>query len=233
MVGSRALRVVVSAALLGASVFASTGRAQEQSVNPRINDRFENPDIELWLGRFERENRDVYKGRNEIVSRVGLRPGMDVADIGAGTGFFTVLFAQEIGPTGKAYAVDIADNFVAHVTKTASDLGLENVEGIVNSPDSTMLAEDSIDVAFLCDTYHHFEYPRKMLDSIKRALRPDGVLVVVDFDRIEGVTREFIWNMVRAGRGTFKDEIANAGFHLVEEASFSDEHYILKFVQRR
>ncbi len=233
MVGSRALRVVVSAALLGASVFASTGCAQEQSVNPGINDRFENPDIEVWLGRFERENRDVYKGRNEIVSRVGLRPGMDVADIGAGTGFFTVLFAQEIGPTGKAYAVDIADNFVAHVTKIASDLGLENVEGIVNSPDSTMLAEDSIDVAFLCDTYHHFEYPRKMLDSIKRALRPDGVLVVVDFDRIEGVTREFIWNMVRAGRGTFKDEIANAGFRLVEEASFSDEQYILKFVQRR
>jgi ubiquinone/menaquinone biosynthesis C-methylase UbiE len=158
---------------------------------------------------------------------------MDVADIGAGTGFFTVLFAQQIGPTGKAYAVDIADNFVTHVTKIASDLGLENVEGIVNTADSTMLAEDSIDVAFLCDTYHHFEYPRKMLDSIKRALRPDGVLVVVDFDRIEGVTREFIWNMVRAGRGTFKDEIANASFQLVEEASFSDEQYILKFVQRR
>jgi len=210
-----------------------TAYAQEDSIHPGINKLFENPDVEKWIARFEREDRRIYERRDEVVAVLGLTPGMDVADIGAGTGFFTILFAEKVGPEGTVYAVDIADNFVNHVTQTARELNLDNVKGIVNSVDSTNLAENSIDVAFMADTYHHFEYPFKMLESIRSALRPDGIVVLIDLERIEGMTSKFVLNMVRAGKGTFTDEFRNAGFELVEEVPFSEEDYILKFRLRQ
>jgi ubiquinone/menaquinone biosynthesis C-methylase UbiE len=214
------------------SWLAGGALAQEQSVNPGINEHFEDPDVETWIARFEREEREVYARRKEIARVLALRPGMDVADIGAGTGFFSVLFAEQVGPVGRVYAVDIAESFVRETVERAERLGLENVEGVVNPVDSIQLAEDSIDVAFVCNTYHHFEYPFKMLESIHGALRPDGVLVVVDYERVRGVTRKFIFDMVRAGKGTFTDEIRDAGFDLAREVPFSDEVYILEFRKR-
>jgi predicted methyltransferase len=71
-----------------------------------------------------------------------------------------------------------------------------------------------------------------MLAKIKKALRPNGVFVLIDFERIQGVTRPFVWEMVRAGKGTFTDEIINAGFQLVEEVDLLEAHYVLKFRHR-
>ena len=148
----------------------SSALAQEKSVNPGINDHFQDPDVETWIARFEREDREVYARRDEIARVLKLRPGMDVADIGAGTGFFSALFARQVGPEGTVYAVDITESFVKETVERAERLGLENVEGVVNPVDSIGLGKDSIDVAFVCNTYHHFEYPFKMLDSIRSAL---------------------------------------------------------------
>ncbi len=211
------------------SGITTTAYAQEESIHPGINDRFMDPDAEEWLARFERDNREVYARRDEIVSVLNLKPGMDVADIGAGTGFFTMLFAQKVGPDGIVYALDIAENFITHISERAEELGLANVRGIVNPVDSTTLAPNSVDVVFLADTYHHFEYPFKMLESIRSALRPEGIVVLIGLERIEGVTAKFVLNMVRAGKGTFTDEFKNAGFELIEEVPFSEKDYILKF----
>ena len=207
-------------------------RAQEESLRPGINQYFEDRSLENWIGRFEREGREVYERRDEVLAVLELEPGMTVADIGAGTGFFTMLFAQKVGPEGKVYGVDITKKFVDHLVSTSRELGLKNVEGIRNSFDSTGLEKDSIDVAFICDTYHHFEYPYRMLASIKEALRPGGKVVLVDMERIEGVTEQWVLNMVRAGKGTFTDEFKNAGFELVEEVPFSEKDYILRFRER-
>lgn len=215
------------------SGIATTAYAQEESIHPGINDRFMNPDVEEWLARFERDNRQVYTRRDEIVSVLNLKPGMDVADIGAGTGFFTMLFAQKVGPDGIVYALDIAENFITHISERAEELGLANVRGIVNPVDSTTLAPNSVDVVFLVHTYHHFEYPFKMLESIRSALRPEGVVVLIGLERIEGVTAKFVLNMVRAGKGTFTDEFKNVGFELIEEVPFSKKDYILKFRLRQ
>ncbi len=226
------LGVLASICAVAALGSASMVRAQEESLRPGINQHFEDRSLENWIGRFEREGREVYKRRDEVLAVLELEPGMVVADIGAGTGFFTMLFAQKIGPGGKVYGVDITKKFVDHLVSTSRNLGLENVEGILNPVDSTGLEKDSIDVAFICDTYHHFEFPYKMLASIKEALRPGGTVVLVDMERIEGVTEQWILNMVRAGKGTFTDEFKNAGFELVEEVPFSEKDYILKFRER-
>jgi ubiquinone/menaquinone biosynthesis C-methylase UbiE len=165
--------------------------AQDKSVNPGINKSFDNPDVEEFIGRFENEGRDAFDHRTEIVKAIGLKQGMTVADIGTGTGLFTRLFGKEVGPEGSIYAVDIAENFVKHVGLTAQKAGLKNVVGVVCKPESVNLPPASIDLAFICDTYHHFEFPTKTVQSIHQALKAEGQVILIDFHRIEGVSREW------------------------------------------
>jgi SAM-dependent methyltransferase len=205
--------------------------AQEKSVRPGINKAFENPDVKGFVGKFEVESREIYARRKEIVAACKLKPGMRVADIGAGTGLFTRLFAREVGPGGKVFAVDIAPQFIAHIEKTCREAGLKNVVGVVCTPDSAKLPANSIDLAFICDTYHHFEYPAKTLRSIHRALRPGGHLVLIDFHRIEGKSSEWVLGHVRAGQEVFTREIVAAGFKVVEERDILKENYFVRFVK--
>ena len=114
---------------------------------------------------------------------------MRIADIGAETGLFVGLFAEVVGREGRVYAVEISPGFAEHLRKQAVAEGLTQVEMKRNGPRSTALDEAVVDVVFLCDAYHHFEYPKEMLLSIQRALRPGGQLVLVDIERIPGKSR--------------------------------------------
>jgi predicted methyltransferase len=203
--------------------------AQDASVNPGINDRFKNPNVEEFVGRFEREGRDAFDHRNEIVEACQIKPGMNVADVGAGTGLFTRLFAPLVGD-GTVYAVDIAEPFVKHVEQTAAEDGYKNVEGVVCTADSVMLPEKSVDLVFICDTYHHFEYPQKTMASIHRALKPGGTVVLIDYRRIEGESSDWILGHVRAGQEVFTAEIEAAGFRQIEERKdLLKESYFVRF----
>ena len=185
--------------------------AQEQSVRPGINRHYENPRFGEWVARFERPGREVYDQRHQIVTATGIEAGMEVADIGAGTGLFTRLFSPRVGTQGRVIAVDISRVFVENILRMAHQQGLSNVEGIVNTARDVSLPANSIDVAFLCDTYHHFEYPMSTMHSIHRALRSGGTLVVIDFRR------------------TVIKEIEAAGFQLVERQKFLKINYFLRF----
>jgi ubiquinone/menaquinone biosynthesis C-methylase UbiE len=190
-------------------------------------------DVSQWKDRFEHEGRAIYDKRYEILDAMNLKPGLDVADIGAGTGLLSRLIAQRVAPGGTVYAVDIARNMVDHITRTAGEQKIGNLKAVLGDPRSPKLAPNSVDVVAIIDAYHHFEHPKEMLAEIKRALRPDGRLVLVDFKRIEGVSQDFVLKMVRAGQGTFTDEFQNAGFELVSrEEDFFDEQYLLKFRHR-
>jgi predicted methyltransferase len=205
---------------------------QEQSVRPGINRAYENPNVRAWINTFERPGREVFDRRQQIVAATGVNPGMTVADIGAGTGLFTRLFAREVGPSGKVYAVDISRPFIDHTLRTSREQGLANVEGIVASATETFLPPESVDLAFLSDTYHHFEYPLKMMGSIHQALRPGGTLIVIDFQRIPGKSSSWVMSHVRAGKETVIQEIETAGFQLVGEEPFLRENYFLRFRKR-
>ena len=130
--------------------------SQEKSVNPGINKTYEHPDVADSVQRFESNGRDVFDHRKEIVAALNLKPGMAVADIGAGTGLFTRLFSPEVGSKGRVFAVDIAKEFVDHIEDTAREQKLDNVIGHVCKQDSVELPESSIDLVFICDVYHHF-----------------------------------------------------------------------------
>jgi ubiquinone/menaquinone biosynthesis C-methylase UbiE len=210
-------------ALLPASVPA------EQNVNPGINQHYQDPDYERWVRIFEHPGREVYDKRREIVAALDLQPGMSVADIGAGTGLFTRLFARQVGDTGKVYAVDIAENFIDNVLRTSREQGLNNVEGIVNDQHATHLPQNAVDVAFICDTYHHFEYPHSMLASIRQALRSNGKLVIIDFRKQPGDSSPWVMGHVRANRQTVIHEVQTAGFRLSQEPEILDSNYFLIF----
>ena len=209
-----------------------TALPQDKSVNPGINQTYENPDVENMISILEQEERDIFKYRHAIVAALGLEPGLVVADVGSGSGFFTRLIAKEIVPEGKVYAVDIAQKSLDHVQKVAKDEGIDNIQLVLGEHKTTTLPADSVDVVFLCDTYHHFEYPVYMLESIKRALRDGGRLVVVDFERVKGVTPDFYYEHVRAGKGTFTDEIRDAGFEIDKEIPLLKDQYFLVFKER-
>jgi predicted methyltransferase len=210
----------------------STLLAQQKSVNPGINKTFETPVVSEFVERFEKEGRDAFDHRNEIVAALGLKPRMVVADVGAGTGLFTRLFSRAVGESGKVYAVDISDEFVEHIEKTAREQKVKNIVGVVCMPDSVALPPASIDLAFICDTYHHFEYPHKTMRSIHKALRPKGQVVLIDFHRVEGKTSDWIMSHVRAGQEVFAKEITEAGFKQVEEKKdLLNESYFLRFVK--
>lgn len=232
------LVVVASIALLPACSSQRGGEppaeaTQRQSVKPGINDNFLDPDldIDMYVERFEVESRDIVAARIEILEATGLEPGMDVVDIGAGTGLFMEPFADAVGPEGTVYAIDIAEPFVEHLAERAEAGGLTQVRAQLCSEDSIDLPPASVDKAFVCDVYHHFEYPEATLASIYDALRPGGELIVIDFERIPGVSSAWLMQHVRAGKEVFTAEIEGAGFELVEEVEIDKlgENYFLRF----
>ncbi len=203
--------------------------AVEQNVNPGINKPMVDPDYEIWVQRFERPGREVFDLREIIVKAANIQTGMEIADIGAGTGFYTRLFASAVGPEGKVYAVDIAENFIDEIVSQAEEAGMNNVIGIVNTPRETGLKAGSIDLAFVCDTYHHFEYPRTMLRSIFHALRQGGSLIVIDFRKIKGLSSNWVMSHTRANKEMVIREIESEGFVLTEDQDFMKTNFYLRF----
>ncbi|MEE8142648.1 MAG: methyltransferase domain-containing protein [Planctomycetota bacterium] len=214
--------------------WAGTACTPEKSVRPGINKSFLDPDLDVneYLQRFETEDREIFAHRDEIVKTINLKPGMTIADIGSGTGLFVVPFAKAVGQQGKVYAVDIAPGFIQHINKLVKEERLENVVPVLCKEDSVELPIESVDIAFICDTYHHFEYPNSTMASLCRALRPGGQVVVIDFHRIEGVSSDWILSHVRAGEEVFTAEIEAAGFREGQPTrQFLQQNYILRFVK--
>ena len=229
----RVALLLVCSASYAVAQDAVAERELEQSVRPKINENFLDADLDVdqWLRRFEVESREVFVGRDEVLQACDITPGASVADIGAGTGLYTMLFAKAVGSEGWVFGVDIAPRFLEHLNERAGTTGVENLTAVLGSQRSVNLPPDSIDLAFICDTYHHFEYPRSTLKSLHRALRDGGSLVIIDFERIPGESREWIVNHVRAGKEQFRREIEAAGFEFVEEVDLSSlkENYFLRF----
>ena len=141
------------------------------------------------------------------------------------------MFDRAVGPDGRVYAVDISPKFLAHLRARAAREDLARVEVVAGVEDSVELATASVDLAFVCDTYHHFEYPQSTLASLYEAIRPGGSLVIVDFERIPGTSPDWLLEHVRAGKQVFTREIETAGFELEAELTVEGlrDNYVLRF----
>ena len=141
--------------------------------------RFDN--IEFWVKMFEDPERDAWQKPAEVVALMNLSQGDVVADLGAGTGYFTRRFAVAVGPSGRAIGLDIEASMVKYMTEDAAKLNLTNYEAQVVKTDAAGLAPGSVDVIFLCNTYHHIENRVQYFKNAAKSLKPDGRVITVDF----------------------------------------------------
>jgi ubiquinone/menaquinone biosynthesis C-methylase UbiE len=232
MTASKTLRysqIILLATIL--SLIITNCRAEEKNVNPGINNYYYDAKFEKWLETFESPGREVYDKKEAILHEVQIKPGMRIADIGAGTGLYSIAFAQQTGEKGLVYAVDISRNFVKNIELRAKNQGLKNIKGIINNQKEIGLAQNSIDLAFICDTYHHFEYPLTTLQSVYQALSSGGKLIIIDFKRDPHISTSWVMGHVRANKEKVIKEVESIGFKLTDDKNILERNFFLSFIK--
>ncbi len=225
-------RILICSLIAHCLIGTVSSQAQEKSVRPGINDPFLEPDIPGFVERFETESREVYVKREKIIKACQIKPGDAIADVGAGTGLFSLLLSGATGNDGNVVAVDISQMFLDHILKKAEAVGKKNITTRLCNQESIDLPVNSFDVVFVCDTYHHFEFPAKSLESISKALKPDGRLIVIDFRKEEGKSTAWVMSHVRATQEVVEKEITDAGFKKKrEEKDLLSENFFIEMVK--
>jgi ubiquinone/menaquinone biosynthesis C-methylase UbiE len=131
-----------------------------------------------WL---ERPQREAEEHSDLLVERLRLQPGEVVADIGAGTGYYSRRLARKVGPTGKVLAVDIQPEMLQLLTNKMVASGISNVTPVLGTVTNPLLPAASVDLALLVDVYHEFDFPREMMRALCQAIKPGGRVVLVEF----------------------------------------------------
>jgi len=157
--------------------------------------------------------RDERQKPKELVAAMKIEPGMSVADLGTGVGYMLPFLSRAVGPNGKVYGEDIQTDFLDKARAKIAAEKLTNVELILGTENDPKLPPASTNVILILDTYHHFDYPEKMLAGIARALKPKGRLVIVDFYKNAGPGPGHI----RLDRDDVAKEIEANGFKVLSK----------------
>jgi ubiquinone/menaquinone biosynthesis C-methylase UbiE len=131
-----------------------------------------------WL---EREEREKEERTSVLIEELGLKPGMVVADVGAGSGYLSRRMAPLVAPGGRVLAVDIQPEMLALLAETAKDPRSANIEPLAGAVDDSRLPAGSVDLAIMVDVYHELEFPFEVLESIVRSLKPGGRVAFVEY----------------------------------------------------
>lgn len=194
---------------------------------------YEPVNLDLWLDRLEVGSRELYSARTAVADALKLPGGARIADVGAGTGLYTLIFAEKTGPSGVVYAVDIAPRFLTLINQRADDLGYDNVVSVLGRPDSVTLPANSVDAVFIADTYHYFDDPAAIMKTVFDALKPGGALYIVDYNLAKGETPPADKRHVRTGKDGVAAEIESFGFGPADEIEVTGltQNYMLRFVR--
>jgi predicted methyltransferase len=164
------------------------------------------------LSVFDSPGRDQKLQINRVMDLLGISAGSTVADIGAGSGWFTVRAARRVMPGGSVYAVDINAESKTYIEKRVAKEGLANVKAIVSKPDDPMLPGRTVNAVLLLKTYHEVASPVVLLENVRRALAPGGKVGIIDRNGnpgSHGVDRDIVLR-----------EAAEAGYRLVRQEDF-------------
>ncbi|HZE61119.1 MAG TPA: class I SAM-dependent methyltransferase [Burkholderiales bacterium] len=183
---------------------------------------FENAD--KWAEVFDDPKRDGWQKPHEVIQALALKPDAIVADIGAGTGYFSVRFAHLL-PKAKIYAVDVEPDMVQHLAARAKREQLSNVMAVQAAPDDPKLPQ-KVDLAFLVDTYHHIDDRVGYFSRLKASLAPQGRIAIIDFTLDSEIGPP---PRARMEPEQVKRELTRAGFKLADERLFLPNQYFLVF----
>jgi ubiquinone/menaquinone biosynthesis C-methylase UbiE len=183
--------------------------------------------IDEYIKRMEDTERVGWQMPEKVVDYLAIKNGDIVADIGAGSGYFTVLFSKRVGDSGKIFAVDIEKGMIEYLEKRAKREGFNNIDFILAKPDDPLLEKSSVDLIFICDTYHHIEKRDNYLKNLRGVLKKDGRLVIVDFHAVDTPVGPPL--KMRMPKEKTLKEILSAGFKLEAEYFFLPYQYFLIF----
>jgi ubiquinone/menaquinone biosynthesis C-methylase UbiE len=209
------LLILVTTALGGRAVVAQVAQQHPPQATSEYIKALEDPE------------RDKWQQPDAVVDSLELRLGDEVADLGAGAGYFTLRLAQAVGPMGRVYAVDIDPQMLAYIDRRVQEEKLENVQTILADPHDPKLGSSSVDMIFVCNVLHHISDREKYYPLLARALRPGGRLVDIDFQKYKlpcGPSVE-----VKIAKKAVIKEVEPFGFRLVQEFDFLKYQYFLIF----
>lgn len=187
-------------------------------------------DVDKWVERFDDPAREEWQKPGLVVRSLLLKPGMNAADIGAGTGYFNRHLAEAVGPGGKVYAADLEPKMVAYMGERAKREETPNVVPLLAAADDPELPAGAIDMILIVNTYHHFDDRLAYFGRLKAALKPGGRIAVIDFLKKElpvGPPLEH-----KLDRDQVVAEMDAAGYDLIREPEFLPYQYFLIFQAR-
>jgi predicted methyltransferase len=212
-------------ALLLAVWFCQPAPAQHAGQHGRL------PSVTEYLDQLERPERDQYQKPAEVIQALGLKPGMVVADLGAGSGYFTRRFVEAVTETGKVYAIDVEPEALKHVKDGIEHMHIPyTAEFILAPPDNPKLPFESVDLIFLCNVYHHLDDRTTYFTNVKSALKPGGRIAIIDFYHDERSGDLGFSKTHLVSRETVLAEMGQAGYRLLREHTFLPRQYFLEFV---
>ena len=213
----------LSAGLLAAAALAfSQSQEHAHSHADHMEHRFEKP--EQWAKMFDDPARDAWQMPDRVIASLDLKPGQIVADVGAGTGYFSVRLAKSAAAP-KVYAADIEPSMVDYLRQRAAKEGLRNMVAVQAAAGSPNLPEP-VDVILIVDTYHHIGERETYFRKLAKSLKPGGRIAIVDFkpDSPEGPPKEFRFSLEK-----FKSEMAKAGYRLSARHDYLPRQQFLIF----
>lgn len=178
-----------------------------------------------WL---ERPGRDEQQKPDEIIRFMGLKAGEVVADIGAGTGYFTRRLGRAVAPNGVVYAVDIQPEMIARLKENMEKHGIRNVVPVLAETDDPKLEPNTLDWALLVDVYHELQQPKATLAKLREALKPTGRVALVEY-RLEGLTAVHVREEHRMSKEQVLSEWEPAGYRLVKLYEFLPTQHFFVF----
>jgi ubiquinone/menaquinone biosynthesis C-methylase UbiE len=165
-------------------------------------------------------DRDARQRPRELVAAMQLKPGMTVVDVGTGPGYMLPFLSEAVGPSGRVIAEDIFPDFLERARKRSEEAKLSNVTFVQGDEKDARIPAAAGNVALVLDVYHHFDYPADMLGSIRRGLKPDGRLIIVEYHKSKEAMNGRGEEHVRLGIDDAIGEIEANGFKLVSRRDF-------------
>ncbi len=230
----------ITAALVALTCTVSAARAEPPPPEPTATaapftatpgSRHDFADVEQWRKIFDDPARDAWQKPRELVTALDLRPGMWVADLGAGTGYFSRWLDAAVAPDGAVFAVETEPNLVAYLRTRAERERTRTLIPVLASTDDPRLPPHAFDLVLIVDTYHHLDARRAYLQRLGVALKPAGRIAIVDWEKRDlpvGPPAEH-----KLAREEVVAEMRTAGYALVDEPRILPHQYVLVFARSR
>lgn len=178
---------------------------------------------------YEGFGRDEWQQPDRVIEVLAIEPGSKIADLGAGSGYFTFDLAAATGPDGVVYAVDVDPDMIELLDEKAAEAGTTNVRTLLAEPDDPGLPDGEIDLVFTSNTYHHIENQPEYFARLATDLAPGGRIAILDLRPDAGWFQRWFGHATDAAQ--IRDEMRTAGYELEDEQDFVERQSFLIFVR--